>query len=133
MDLRDIQTTDVWNLYEIGQNYHRRTNIYSDTDKNYEFYNGNQWRGAKLGDVEPVQKNIIKPIVKDKVSVIHDNLYAIVFSSMNYGNRAFGRPQRRFANFSMVMPPVFGSRTRWTTRAGESRRVLPSTMRVSSM
>lgn len=89
MDLRDIQTTDVWNLYEIGQNYHRRTNIYSDTDKNYEFYNGNQWRGAKLGDVEPVQKNIIKPIVKYKVSVIHDNLYAIVFSSMNYGNRAF--------------------------------------------
>ena len=92
MDIREIKETPIWGLYEIGRNYHRLTGIYTDTDKNYRFYNGNQWEGAKLGDVEPVQKNFIKPIVKYKCAVIHDNLYAINYSSMNYENREF-RPQ----------------------------------------
>ena len=91
MDIREVKETHVWGLYEIGQNYHRRMGIYTDTDRNYEFYNGNQWRGAKLGDVEPVQKNFIKPIVKYKVSVIHDNLYAINYSSQNVTNREFAK------------------------------------------
>ena len=92
MDIREVIETPIWRLYEIGRNYHRMTGIYTDTDRNYRFYNGNQWEGAKLGDVEPVQKNFIKPIVKYKCAVIHDNLYGIVFSSMNFENKAF-RPQ----------------------------------------
>ena len=89
MDIREIQETPIWGLYEKGRNYHRMTGIYVDTDRNYRMYNGNQWEHAKLGDVEPVQKNFIKPIVKYKVSVIHDNLYAINYSSQNYENREF--------------------------------------------
>jgi hypothetical protein len=89
MDKQEIKQTPIWELYEKGRNYHRMTNVYTDTDRNYRMYNGNQWEGAKLGDVEPVQKNFIKPIVKYKCSVIHDNLYAIVYSSQNYENRAF--------------------------------------------
>lgn len=89
MDIKEIKETEVWALYEKGRNYHRMTNIYTDTDRNYRMYNGNQWHGAKLGDVEPVQKNFIKPIVKYKVGVIHDNLYAINYSSQNFENKAF--------------------------------------------
>lgn len=89
MDIQEIKETDIWTLYEKGRNYHRLTGIYTDTDRNYRMYNGNQWGGAKLGDVEPVQKNFIKPIVKYKVGVIHDNLYAINFSSMNFENKEF--------------------------------------------
>lgn len=89
MDIREIKETEVWALYEKGRNYHRMTNVYTDTDRNYRMYNGNQWHGAKLGDVEPVQKNFIKPIVKYKVGVIHDNLYAINYSSQNFENKAF--------------------------------------------
>lgn len=95
MDLNEIKVTPVWTLYEKGRNYHRLTGIYSDTDRNYRFYNGDQWAGAKLGDVEPVQKNFIKPIVKYKVSVIHDNLYAINYSSENYENKAFRKMAER--------------------------------------
>ena len=98
MDIQEIRETPIWSLYEIGRNYHRRVGIYTDTDKNYDFYNGNQWRGAKLGDVEPVQKNIIKPIVKYKVSVVHDNLYAIVYSSQNYENQEFQKQSGRYCD-----------------------------------
>lgn len=98
MDIREIQETPIWVLYEKGRNYHRRMGIYVDTDRNYRFYNGNQWEGAKLGDVEPVQKNFIKPIVKYKVSVIHDNLYGIVYSSQNFENREFQMESGRYCD-----------------------------------
>lgn len=98
MDIQEIVETPIWGLYEKGRNYHRQTGIYVDTDRNYRMYNGNQWEGAKLGGVEQVQKNFIKPIVKYKVSVIHDNLYAINYSSMNYENQSFRKAAERYCD-----------------------------------
>ena len=98
MDLQEIRETPIWQLYEKGRNYHRQTGIYVDTDRNYRFYNGNQWEGAKLGDVEPVQKNFIKPIVKYKCAVIHDNLYAINYNSLNFENTAFRKAAERYCD-----------------------------------
>lgn len=95
MDMTEIKETPIWALFEKGRNYHRQTNIYTDTDRNYRFYNGNQWEGAKLDGVEAVQKNFIKPVVKYKVSVIHDNLYGIVYSSQNFENQAFRKQAER--------------------------------------
>ena len=92
----EIQDTSIWQLYEKGRNYHRRIGIYTDTDRNYRMYNGNQWEYANLGGIEPTQQNFIKPIVKYKVSVIHDNLYAINYSSLNFENRAFRRQAERY-------------------------------------
>ena len=96
MDIREIKETPIWGLYEKGRNYHRRTGIYVDTDRNYRMYNGNQWEHAKLGDVEPVQKNFIKPIVKYKVAVVHNNLYAINYSSQNYENQEFRKAAEKY-------------------------------------
>ena len=98
MDITEIKETPIWALYEKGRNYHIRVGIYVDTDKNYNFYNGNQWAGAKLGDVEPVQKNFIKPIVKYKLAVIHDNLFAIHYSSQNYENPSFRETAQRYCD-----------------------------------
>jgi hypothetical protein len=89
LNRQDIKETSVWHLFEKGRNYQRLIGMIEDTDRNYRFFNGNQWDGAKLGDVEPVQKNFIKPIVKYKCSVIHDNLYAVNYSSLNFENQAF--------------------------------------------
>ena len=98
MDIQEIRETPIWGLYEKGRNYHRLTGIYTDTDRNYQFYNGDQWQGAKLGDVEPVQKNFIKPIVKYKIAVIHDNLYAVNYSSENFENRELYQESERYCD-----------------------------------
>ena len=99
MDLNDIKETSIWELYLKGVDHCRKTGRYTDdTNKNYRFYNGNQWEGAKLGEVEPVQKNFIKPIVKYKISVIHDNLYAVVYSSQNYENPSFRKSAERYCD-----------------------------------
>jgi hypothetical protein len=98
VDLQEIKETPIWTLYEKGRNYHRMTGIYTDTDRNYRMYNGNQWGHAKLGDVEPVQKNFIRPIVRYKVSVIHDNLYAINYSSQNFENSDFQKESERYCD-----------------------------------
>ena len=98
MDIQEIKETPIWTLYEKGRNYHRRTGIYTDTDRNYRMFNGDQWGGAKLGDVEPVQKNFIKPIVKYKCAVIHDNLYAPIYKSENFENRAFQKEASRYCD-----------------------------------
>ena len=89
MDIEEIVETDVWQLYEQGRDYCRLINMYSDTDKNYRFYNGNQWAGLKVSGIEPVQLNFIKPIVKYKIGIINSNLWAINYSSQNFESKAF--------------------------------------------
>lgn len=98
MDLKDIKETNIWQLYEKGRNYHRMTGIYVDTNRNYRMFNGDQWAGAKLGDVEPIQLNFIQPIIKYKIAVIHDNLYSIVYSSENYENKVFRKEAERICD-----------------------------------
>lgn len=89
MDLQDIKKTEIWELYESGRNYCRLINMYTDTDKNYRMYNGDQWEGIKLKGIEPVQLNFIKPIVKYKIGIINSNQWAINFSSENFENKEF--------------------------------------------
>jgi hypothetical protein len=89
MTEEELKKTPIWELYEQGRNYCRLINMYTDTDKNYEFYNGNQWKGLKVSGIEPVQLNFIKPVIKYKVSNIMANLYGINYSSENYENKEF--------------------------------------------
>ena len=84
-----IKVTDAWQLYQKAVNFMSLFNIYSDTDKNYRMYNGDQWAGLIIKDVEPVQLNFIQPIVNYKVGVVNNNLWGIVYSSENYEETEF--------------------------------------------
>ena len=95
MDLEELKETEIWTLYEKGRDYCRTISMFDDTDKNYRFYNGDQWAGVKLKGVEPVQLNFIKPIVRYKVGVIHSNLYAVNYSSQNFENKEFRKNAER--------------------------------------
>lgn len=85
----ELPKTSIWVLYEKGRNFNRMRSMYSDTDKNYRMYNGDQWYGLKVKGIEPIQLNIIKPIVKYKVSTINNNYYLPVFSADNFDNKEF--------------------------------------------
>jgi hypothetical protein len=76
--------TDEWKLYEKGKNYNIMMGLYQDTEDNYDFYHGNQWKGAKLGSIQPITLNIIRPTVKYKVGVLNSNSYEIVFNPNIY-------------------------------------------------
>ena len=89
MDLEELKQTDIWTLYEKGRNYCRLINMYTDTDKNYRFYNGDQWEGLKTKSIEPVQLNFIKAVIKYKVGTINSNLWSPNFSSENFENKEF--------------------------------------------
>ena len=89
MRKEEIRVTPTWELYEKGRNFHHMAGIYTDSQRNYRMYNGNQWEGAKFGDIEPIQDNFIKPVVKYKVAVIHDNLYSIHYDSQNFESNEF--------------------------------------------
>ena len=91
MDLEELKQTDIWTLYEKGRNYCRLINMYTDTDKNYRFYNGDQWEGLKTKSIEPVQLNFIKAVIKYKVGTINSNLWSPNFSSENFENKEFRR------------------------------------------
>lgn len=91
-DLQEIKETPIWALYEKGKRFHDMIGTYSDTDRNWRFYNDDQWGGAKLGGMEPLQENFIKPIVDYKFAVIHDNLFAIQFEVQNGEDRLFLLP-----------------------------------------
>ena len=89
MDLEKLEETSIWNLFEKGRNFNRMRNVFSDTDRNYRMYNDNQWYGLKVKGIEPIQLNIIKPIVKYKVGTINSNLYLPVYSADNFDNNEF--------------------------------------------
>ena len=70
MDIQELKNTDIWELYEKGRNYMRMFSMFSDTDRNYRMYGGNQWEGAKIEGIEQAQYNFIETIVNYKVSTI---------------------------------------------------------------
>ena len=89
MNTKELETTDIWDLYEKHSNFMSRRNIYTDTDRNFRMYNGDQWYGLKVKDTEKIQNNFIKQIVKQKVSNITSNLFAINYSPENIENSEF--------------------------------------------
>jgi len=89
MDEKDLKQTEIWELYEKAVRFMSMRNIYTDTDRNYRMYNGDQWAGLKIAGIEKIQYNFIKPIVKHKVATITSNLFAINYSPENIENSEF--------------------------------------------
>lgn len=81
----------IWVEYKKGVDYNRIKKIYDNTEKNYNFYHGNQWAGAQLADIQPTVQNIIKPIVKYKLGVIYQNHYEIAFNPQAYSTVEEGK------------------------------------------
>lgn len=77
---KERDTTDTWERYERGKDYCNGLNLYAQTDKNWRFYQGDQWRGAKLGGVAKVQYNFIRPIVLYKIATVAQNSMSLTYN-----------------------------------------------------
>lgn len=86
MEEENVFVTDEWKLYEKGKSYNVEQGLYKDTEDNYDFYHGNQWKGARLGSIQPITLNVIRPTVKYKVGVLNNKLYQVVFNPSVYSS-----------------------------------------------
>lgn len=80
--------TDIWNKYEQSHDYLLKKGIISKTDKYWKFYLGDQWTGLKRGSEELPTMNMIKPIVKYKVSTISQNAMIANYSDASANSGA---------------------------------------------
>ncbi len=80
----EIEKTTEWQQYEKGKNHLRQLGYYDRVEKCINFYKGDQWHGANLGDIPAVQYNFIKPIVDYKTSSLDAYEYNLIFHSNNF-------------------------------------------------
>lgn len=72
---------EIFQLYDKGVDHHRKHNIYDQTKKNFDFFEGRQWEGLISGNYNPPVENVIKPIVKHKYNTIAMQDIELVFTS----------------------------------------------------
>ena len=89
MNIDELEKTSTWELYEKHLNFMQKRHIYSDSDLNYRMYNGDQWYGLNIQGIEKIQYNFIKQVVKQKISTITSNLFAVNYSPENIENTDF--------------------------------------------
>ena len=78
-----MKKTEIWQKYEKCKNYMDGKSIVSKTERNWNFYIGDQWNGIKTGGQELPMLNFIKPIVQYKVSSVAQNAMTAVYSDMD--------------------------------------------------
>ena len=66
MDREELQQTDIWTLFQQGQDYARMIDIFNKTDLNFRMFNGDQNEGLIVEGIEKLELNYIKPIVRLK-------------------------------------------------------------------
>lgn len=71
-----METTSIWVKYQKGKDFINKKALIQSTQKNWNFYLGNQWEGLQSGGEKMPMFNFIKPVVKYKVAVISQNKMA---------------------------------------------------------
>ena len=77
-----MDRTQIWAKYEKGRDYHNKKAIVTRTDRNWSFFNGDQWKGLESGGEQLPVFNFIKPIIKYKVATVAQNNMTAVYSDM---------------------------------------------------
>lgn len=75
--------TEIWRKYEKCKEYADKKRIVARTEKNWNFYVGDQWNGLQTGGEQLPIFNFIKPIVQYKVSTVAQNAMTAMYSDMD--------------------------------------------------
>lgn len=81
------KATHIWEKYKKGIEHHSAMNLYDETERNWNFFVGEQWKGVafKEKNYQPPIENIIKPIVRLQYSTVAQQKRAIVYNDMTEG------------------------------------------------
>lgn len=81
--------THIWEKYQKGIDHHGAMNLYDETERNWNFFIGEQWKGVAFKDkkYQPPMENIIKPIVRLQYSTVAQQKRTIVYNDMTTGGQ----------------------------------------------
>lgn len=81
-----MEITNIWQKYREGVAHHQNINLYAETERNWNFFVGEQWKGINLKNKNytPPSENIIKPIVKNLYSTVAMQKRSVIFSDMSH-------------------------------------------------
>jgi len=72
--------TDIWQKYSKGLDYHRQVGIIEETERNYDFFEGRQWKNAQVPNPDEMPKHdIIRQSVSYKFNIISMSLIEMIF------------------------------------------------------
>lgn len=80
--MQDKVYTKIWQKYQKCKDYLDKKRLVKKTERNWNFYIGNQWVGCNTGGEELPIFNFILPIVQYKVAVVSQNSMTAKYSDI---------------------------------------------------
>ena len=81
--MNNIDETLAWQRYKACADYKNANNYYSMVDENYRYYQGDQWGNTVSNGLPMPVFNVIKPVIRYKISIIMQNDTSVLFTSEN--------------------------------------------------
>lgn len=78
------QLTKIWKEYTQIKDYLTSKGYFDQLEKNYNFFKGDQWKDAQVGEDPMPVDNIISSICNYKIGVVNQNNMSIIYSSENF-------------------------------------------------
>lgn len=79
-----VLKTEIWQKFELSKDYEDKKRLLKRTERNWNFFVGDQWKGLNsFGEELPVL-NFIKTIVQYKISSVAQNSMTAYYSDMMY-------------------------------------------------
>lgn len=104
--MNNIDETLAWQRYKACADYKNANNYYSTVDENYRYYQGDQWGNTVSNGLPMPVFNVIKPVIRYKISVIMQNDTSVLFTSENTRDPEFDTLQKIsdvLTNYSKVL------------------------------
>lgn len=95
--------TNAWALREKGIDYNRKLNYYTDTDKNFRFYEGDQWRGAQANGLPTPVFNIFKRVIDHQISAVISNKLKMIYAVEGIDESKLAADDQMYSNFAKLL------------------------------
>ena len=73
--------TDIWKKHDKGISYIQSKNLVRDTNENWDFFLGDQWKGLESGEQRPVMMNFVHRDVTRVVTTIQSTTMAVNYTN----------------------------------------------------